>query len=71
MQWYKKKEQNKWFFKNKLLPSRLEQQNTPTASLNKSKNPYQRVSWYNTKQFDGEAPVMQELWGMRSTPSLP
>ena len=23
-----------------------------------------------TKQFDGEAPVMLELWGMRSTPLL-
>ena len=26
---------------------------------------------YNTKQSDGEVPVMLELWGMRSTPSLP
>ena len=26
---------------------------------------------YDTKQSDGEAPIMQELWGMRSTPSLP
>ena len=26
---------------------------------------------YGTKQSDGEAPVMIELWGMRSTPSLP
>ena len=26
---------------------------------------------YNTKQFEGEAPVMLELWGMWSTPSLP
>ena len=25
---------------------------------------------YDTKQFDGEVPVMLELWGMRSTPSL-
>ena len=34
----------------------------------------QRVSWYDTKQSDGEVPVMFELWGMRSTlllPSLP
>ena len=30
----------------------------------------QRVSWYDTKQFDGEVPAMLELWGMRSTPSL-
>ena len=26
---------------------------------------------YDTKQSDGEAPVMLELWGMHSTPSLP
>ena len=26
---------------------------------------------YETKQSDGEVPVMLELWGMRSTPSLP
>ena len=26
---------------------------------------------YDTKQSDGEVPVMPELWGMRSTPSLP
>ena len=26
---------------------------------------------YDTKQSDGETPVMLELWGMRSTPLLP
>ena len=26
---------------------------------------------YDTKQSDGEVPLMLELWGMRSTPSLP
>ncbi len=26
---------------------------------------------YDTKQSDGEASVMLELWGMQSTPSLP
>ena len=31
----------------------------------------QRVSWYDTKQSDGEVPAMLELWGMRSTSSLP
>ena len=30
-----------------------------------------RISWYNIKQSDGEAPVMQELWRVWSTPSLP
>ena len=29
------------------------------------------VSWYDTKQSDGEVPEMLELWGMHSTPSLP
>ena len=29
------------------------------------------MSWYDTKQSDGEVPVMLELWGMGSTPSLP
>ena len=33
-------------------------------------DPPQRVSRYDTKQSDAEAPVMLELWGMRSTPSL-
>ena len=31
----------------------------------------QRVSWYDTEQSDGEASVMPELWGIRSTPLLP
>ena len=26
---------------------------------------------YDTKQSDGEVPVILELWGMQSTPSLP
>ena len=26
---------------------------------------------YDTKQFDGEVPVMLVLWRMQSTPSLP
>ena len=28
-------------------------------------------SVHDTKQFDGEGPVMFVLWGMQSTPSLP
>ena len=32
--------------------------------------PPQWVSKYDTKQSDGEVPVMLELWGMWSTPSL-
>ena len=31
----------------------------------------QLSSIYDTKQSDGEVPVMLELWGMQSTPSLP
>ena len=30
-----------------------------------------KCSGYDTKQSDGEASVMLELWGMWSTPSLP
>ena len=41
-----------------------------TASLQRSKPPPQ-VSWYDSKQSDGEVPVMLEFWGMRSTVSLP
>ena len=33
--------------------------------------PPQRMSWYDTKQSDGEIPIMLKLWGMQSTPSLP
>ena len=29
------------------------------------------TSGYDTKQSDGEVPAVLELWGMRSTPSLP
>ena len=33
-------------------------------------SPY-KCSGYDTKQSDSEAPVMLELWGMQSTPTLP
>ena len=29
------------------------------------------MSWYDSKQSDGEVPVILELWGMWSTHSLP
>ena len=29
------------------------------------------MSSYNIKKSDGEAPVMLDLWGMRSIPSFP
>ena len=35
------------------------------------KTPPHGSSRYDTKQSDGEVPVMLELWGMQSTPSLP
>ena len=45
-----------------------------TASLQRGKTPPTRVLVYDTKQSDGEAPVILELWEVRSTrllPSLP
>ena len=45
-------------------------QNTPTASLQRSKNSPNERPRYDTKQSDSEAPVILELWGMQSTPSL-
>ena len=45
--------------------------NTPTASLQRGKTSSNEYPGYDTKQSDGEAPVMLELWGMQNTPSLP
>ena len=47
--------------------------NTPTTSLQRGKAPDHpnECFTYNTKQSDAEVSVMLELWGMRSTPSLP
>ena len=33
--------------------------------------PPNECPWYDTKQSDGEVPVLLELWVMRNTPSLP
>ena len=46
-----------------LLPSQ-------TASLLRGKTLPKKCPDYDTKQSDGEAPVMLELWEMQSTPSL-
>ena len=55
-----------------MLPGRLGLQNTPTTSLQRDKTPHpNKGPAYNTKQFDDEAPVMLELWGIRGTPILP
>ncbi len=35
------------------------------------KYPINEYPGYDTKQSDGEVPVMLELWGMWRTPSLP
>ena len=46
--------------------------NTPTALLQRGKiPPPNECPGYDTKQSDSEAPIMLELWGMKSTPLLP
>ena len=61
-------------FETKLLGKnkrRLVQlKNTPTVSLHRGKTPTNKLPEYDTKQSDGEAPVMLELLGIWSTPSL-
>ena len=43
-----------------------------TASLQRGKTyPHNECPIYDTKQSDGEFPVMLEFGGVRSTPSLP
>ena len=46
-------------------------QNTLTASLQRGKTPPTSVLDMAQKKFDGKAPVMLELWGMRIISSLP
>ena len=41
------------------------------ASLQRGKTRLNECSRYNTKQSDGEVPVILELWEMQSTPLLP
>ena len=53
------------------FPSQLGLQNTPTASLQRRKVLPNEGPGYDTKQSDGEVPVMPELLGIWSTPSLP
>ena len=40
------------------------------SSLQGSKTPHHKCLRYDTKQSDGAAQIMLELWGMQSTPSL-
>ena len=42
-----------------------------TAPQQRGKTPLNECPAYDTKQSDGEVPVMLGLWGIRSTPSLP
>ena len=50
----------------------LSQQNTPTASLQRSKTPNpNECPRYGTKQSDGAIPVILEFGGIQSTTSLP
>ena len=50
----------------------LEWQNTPITSLQSGKtSPLNKSPGHDTKQSDGEAPVVLELWEMQNTPSLP
>ena len=58
------------FFPILLWLSRQGQQNTPTASLLRSKTPPNECPGYDTKQSNGEAPVMIEFGGMQGTPLL-
>ena len=51
--------------------SRLGLYDTPTASLPRRKTPAHECPGYDTKQSDGEVPVMLEFWGIQRTPSLP
>ena len=60
------------FFKAVRLPFRQGLENTQNASLQRRKIPRpNECPGYDIKQSDGEFPVMLELWGVQSTPSLP
>ena len=65
----RKKQRNK---ENKNGHKRKRLAKTKRASLLRGNTPPpNECLGYDTKQSDGEIPVMLELWGMRSTPSLP
>ena len=50
---------------------RLGLRNTSTASLKRNQLHSNECPAEDTKQSDCEAPVLVDIWGMRSTPSLP
>ena len=47
-----------------ILPSLLGLYNTPSTSLQRGNTPPNKCPRYDTKQSDGEVPLMLELWGM-------
>ena len=60
-----------WIAWNRTRTSRLELQNTSTASLQRGKTSPTCVLGMTLKRSDGEVPVNLKLWGMQSTPLLP
>ena len=52
------------------LPIQLRLKNTLIASLQRGKTLPTSVLSYDTKQSDGEVPILRELWGMQHTSSL-
>ena len=57
--------------KNKITQSAGTVEYTDCISAEGLDSPHNKCPGYDTKQSDGEVPVMLELWGMQSTPSLP
>ena len=53
------------------MPCQLGLLNTLTVSLQWDKTLPNVYPGHDTKQSDGEVPVMLELWGMQRIPSLP
>ena len=53
------------------LPLYHQPPGVPTTVAQLARAVEYKSSGYDTKQSDGEVPVMLELWGMLSTPSLP
>ena len=49
----------------------LNKKTNKTISLNRRVRPPNECPRYDTKKSDAVVPVMLELWGMRSTSSLP
>ena len=49
----------------------MEKQCSFVDSYTEREDPHNACPGYDTKQSDGEVPVMLELWGIWSTASLP